>query len=229
VAAAASGAAAGSAVRADPDASAGTLPTALRYVAGIAFSPGPTTERLLLDPRRLRHGVVAWAIIGVIYGAVAFIGGLNGFGPMVEPLLRVPAESYYLWMGALTPAIYLLHFLVLAGLAHLLARGVRGTGSFDDTFSVVSLTFFLPVFVTMWVFEAPALVFLSGPDVAEAGHLPYLPLWLDAGRQLVGVLWILAILIVALARVQRISLARSLAVTLAATIPAWGVTLTYLR
>jgi hypothetical protein len=173
--------------------------------------------------------VVCWVFISVIDGVVAFVGGLNGIGAYTEPSLRVPADTYYLWMGPLTPAIYLLHFVVLSGLIQLGSQLVGGRGRFEDTFTVVSLTFFLPVFLTMWVPETPYLVFFPECQRDAAGGLGYLPAWLDAGRQVIGVVWILVILTLAVSSVQSVGPSRSLALTLLASIPAWAVTLTYLR
>ncbi len=75
-------------------------------------------------------------------------------------------------MGPLTPVIYLLHFLVLAGALQLLGKLVGGQGTFEDDFSVVSLTCFLPVFVTMWVFDTPLLVFFPGLPRTDLGAWP---------------------------------------------------------
>jgi hypothetical protein len=48
-------------------------------------------------------------------------------------------------------------------------------------------------------------------------------------RALIGVVWILVILTLAVSSVQSVGPSRSLALTLLASIPAWAVTLTYLR
>jgi hypothetical protein len=201
----------------------------LRYVARIAVRPSHTTEELVNDPHRLRHGITSWLIISFIYGLVAFIGGLNGLGTVVEPWLPIPARQYYLWMGPLSPLIYIVNFLILAGIIQLLSKLVNGQGSFEDTFAVVSLTFFLPVFLTMWVFETPLLVFFPEWRRTELGGPGYIPECLDTGRQIVGVLWILAILVTAVSRVQRIALWKSAIVVALAAVPAWAVMLTYLR
>jgi hypothetical protein len=201
----------------------------LRYVARIAVRPSHTTEDLINDPHRLRHGITSWLIISFIYGLVAFIGGLNGLGAVVEPWLPISSGRYYLWMGPLTPLIYIVNFLILAGIIQLLSKLVNGRGSFEDTFTVVSLTFFFPVFLTMWVFETPVLVFFPGWRRTALGGLGYIPEWLDTGRQIVGVLWIFASLVTAVSRVQGIALWKSAIIIVLAAIPAWAIMLTYLR
>ncbi len=205
------------------------LARTIGHAVRIAVTPQRATGRLLGEPGRLRHGVVAWILLGVAYGLVAFVGGLNGIGAYAEPWLPIPADTYYLWMGPLTPAIYLLHFIVLSGLIQLGGKLVGGRGTFEDTFTVVSLTFFFPVLITMWVIETPYLVFFPAWRRDELGGIGFLPEWLDIGRQLLGVAWILVILTVAVSRVQRLRPARAAAITLLASIPAWLVTLTYLR
>jgi len=195
----------------------------------MAVRPGRTTGRLLVDRGRLRYGICAWLIISIAYGLVAWIGGMNGLGAVVRPWLPIPAERYYLWMGPFTPLIYLVNFLLLAGSLQLLAKIVRGQGSFEDTFVVVALTFFLPVFLTMWAFEMPVLVFFPQWRRTELGGLGYLPVWADSARQGIGLLWIVVTLTIAVSRVQRISMWRAIPITAVAALLAWSVTLTYLR
>ncbi len=81
----------------------------------------------------------------------------------------------------------------------------------------------------MWVFETPVLVFFPHLRSTELGGLGYMPLWLDITRQIVGVLWLFAVQVVAIGRVQQIALWKSAIVTLLAALPAWAVMMTYLR
>ncbi len=179
--------------------------------------------------RRRTLSVSSPKTISRIDGSVAIVGFANGLGPVVEPWLPIPARQYYLWMGLFTPLIYLVNFLILAGIVQLLSRLVRGQGSFEDTFVVVSLAFSFPAFMTMWVFETPVLVFFPECRRAELGGLAYLPEWLDTGRQILGALWIVVILVAAISRVQRVSLLRSSLIVVPAFALAWAVMLTYLR
>jgi hypothetical protein len=205
------------------------LPAPLRLAVRIAFSPAETTDELLTTEDHVRHAVGAWLWISVLYGLAAFIGGLHGLGPVVEPTIPLPRETYYLWLGPLTPLLYLVNFVLFAGLVQLLSRLVGGEGGFEATFSVVALAFVFPVFLTMWLFEAPVLILFPHCARSEMGGLAYLPVWADAARQVFGLAWVLLATILAVGRVQRIPVLRSIAVTLFSAIPAWMVTLTYLR
>jgi hypothetical protein len=199
------------------------------YIGRIAIWPRSTTEKLLNDPRRLQMGTIAWLLLSCLYGMVAYVGGLNGLGAVTPPFLPIPAAQYYLWMGPLTPIIYLVVYVLLAGMIELGSKLVGGIGNFEDTFSVVALGHCLPIFLTMWLFEMPVLVFWPGWRRSALGGLGYMPEWLDSGRQVVGVLWVVIILILAVGRVQRISLWKSGGLVLAAMIPTVIVMLTYIR
>lgn len=75
---------------------------------------------------------------------------------------RIPIPSdYYVGRGLISRVLYLLYFTLLAGLLQLLGRVVKAAGTYQDCFSIATLTFTLPVFLTMRIFEAPALLFVS--------------------------------------------------------------------
>jgi hypothetical protein len=195
----------------------------------MGISPKRTSDRLLEDPSRLRLGILAWLLLSVLYGLAAFIGGLNGLGAVTQPYLPIPAEKYYLWMGPFTPVIFLVVFALLAGLIQLGSRFFAGRGAFEDTFVSVVFSFWLPLFVTMWLFEMPVLVFFPELRRSGLGGLGYLPEWADTLRQVLGILWAVIVLILSIRAVQKISLPKAAAVTIAAMLPVTIVMLTYIR
>lgn len=72
-----------------------TKGSTLRYVLHMSVLPSRATDRLLGDPQHLRHGVVAWLLIGILYGLTALTGGLNGFGAVLAPWVPIPAAVHY--------------------------------------------------------------------------------------------------------------------------------------
>jgi len=199
------------------------------YIIGMAIFPRRTTERLLSDTSRLRIGIVAWLLLSLLYGLVAFVGGLNGFGAVITPSLAIPARDYYLWMGPLTPVIFLVIFVLLAGMIQLGSKLLAGAGTFEDTFVIVVLAFWLPMFVTMWLFEMPMFVFFPALRRSALGGLGYLPEWLDTFRLIAGMIWIIVVLTLSARVVQRISLPRAAMLTAIAMLPTIAVMLTYIR
>ncbi len=59
------------------------------YVFHIAIRPYRTTKRLISDPSRFRVGLTAWFLISIIYCVAVFIGGFNGYEPVVKPFLPI--------------------------------------------------------------------------------------------------------------------------------------------
>jgi len=199
------------------------------YIIGMAIFPRRTTERLISDTSRLRIGVVAWLLLSFLYGLVAFIGGLNGFGAVIPPSLAIPAQDYYFWMGPLTPVVYLVSFVLLAGLIQLGGKLLAGAGTFEDTFTTVVLAFWLPMFVTMWLLEMPMLVFFPALRRSALGGLGYLPEWLDTLRLIAGMIWIIVVVALSARVVQRISLPKAAMLTAIAMVPTMAVLLTFIR
>ncbi len=198
----------------------------LRFVLAVAFTPRRATERLLGDPRRLAYGTSAWLFIGIVYGLAALIGGLRGAAPVVDPWIPMPGD-YYVGMGLITPVLYLLYFTLLAGLLQLLGRVVKAAGTYEDCFSIATLTFTLPVLVTMWIFEAPALLFMSAQRLQAQDW--YLPAWFDTARQIIGVAWVFVVLVQAVATLQRVTIRKAALLSLLASVPAWATMLVFLR
>jgi len=167
--------------------------------------------------------------ISLLHGGAAFIGGLNGFGSVTPPVLPIPAQDYYLWMGPLTPLIYFVVLTPLAGIIQLGGKLFGGKGAFEDILVVVAFTFWLPVFITMWLFEMPVFVFFPDCRRSALGGLGYLPERLDILRQIAGMLWIVIALTFSVKTAQWISFLKAAALIILAMIPTIAIILTYIR
>jgi hypothetical protein len=200
-----------------------------KYLVGTAFFPLRFTEKWLQDSIRFRMGVIAWLFISILYGIATYIGGLNGLGAITTPFIPIPADDYYIWIGPFTPIIFLLVFIVLAGFIQLGSNFIGGKGAFEDTFVSVVSAFWLPTIITLWLFEMPVLVFFPSLRRSELGGLGYIPEWLDTGRQIVGLIWIIIVLILSIRIVHKISLPRSIILVIISMIPTTVVMLTYIR
>lgn len=160
-------------------------------VVGMALRPQRTTIRLLEHPHRLGQGIAACLLMGVLYTISVFVGYLHGFGAVMQPWLPIPAADYYLWETFFTvPAFFLI--LGTAGAAtQWTARALRGRGTFNDTFSVLSLGIVFPTFLLMWVPETLMLVVVPGLRAEQLGGFSFMPDWLNIARQIAVPVWTL--------------------------------------
>jgi hypothetical protein len=118
----------------------------LREVAGSFMSlyasavlrPRRAMEALLAERNRHRFGAYAVAITCVVYGLVYVFLAHNGGRPTVfRPWLAIPAESYYRYNQYLVVPSIVLAWVSAAGFTQLAARALGGSGSFEDTLTVL--------------------------------------------------------------------------------------------
>jgi hypothetical protein len=97
-------------------------------------------DAALARPERLRLGAGAVAITATLYGLVYFFLAHNGGRPTVfHPWLAIPAEEYYRYNQWLFVPSLVLAWISATGVAHLVARALGGSGSWDDTLVVLGL------------------------------------------------------------------------------------------
>ncbi len=100
--------------------------------------PRRAFESVLMEPKRVRFGLYAVAITAFVYFLVYFFLSQNGGRPTVfRPWLAIPAEVYYRYnLYFVVPSIAL-SWISATGFAHLVARALGGTGSYEDTLAVL--------------------------------------------------------------------------------------------
>ena len=119
-----------------------------RYYAGFLLRPRRTADALVRDPRRLRLGAQALLITAVLYTLVYVFLVLGGGRPF-KPWLTIPAEAYYRWNVVFLALSMFLCWILASGLVQLLARSVAGSGSFEDTASVLGFGIAIPSWSTL--------------------------------------------------------------------------------
>lgn len=159
------------------------------YIVGMALLHRGTTRRLIQDPHRLRHGAAACLLIGVLYTVSVLAGYLHGFGAVMKPWLPIPARDYYLWETIFTIPAFFVILATAGAVTQLVARALGGTGTFEDTFCVLSLGILLPTFLLTWVPETLVLVFLPRLRAEQLGGFSFMPDWLNIARQVAVPVW----------------------------------------
>jgi hypothetical protein len=114
------------------------LPSFGAHLLGTFLRPGRTFSALLDDPRRLRLGMWAMALIAFLYTLVYIDLVIGGGAPSTfKPFLDIPAEVYYRYnVWFLAPSMFG-GWILAAGVAHLLSKPFGGKGAFEDTLSTL--------------------------------------------------------------------------------------------
>ena len=108
------------------------------YYFGTMFRPRKTFEALITDNRRLKFGLIALLINIFLYTLVyIFLTIGDGAPSSFTPWLAIPKDVYYFYNQFLLAPSMFLCWIAAAGTAHLLSHLASGTGSFEDTLSVL--------------------------------------------------------------------------------------------
>jgi hypothetical protein len=95
-------------------------------------------RRRLVDPARLRNGVVWLTSVAIAYAAVIVMLAAGGDQPGdLPPWLNIAAADYFWWEAVFIAPVILASGVLAAACMYLLARATGGTGSFDDTLALV--------------------------------------------------------------------------------------------
>jgi hypothetical protein len=105
---------------------------------GALVRPRRAMDALVAHRGHVRLGAYAVALTATAYQLVYLFLARNGGRPDVfRPWLDIPAEEYYRWdQWFIVPSI-LLGWIAATGFAHLAARALGGTGSWEATLAVV--------------------------------------------------------------------------------------------
>jgi hypothetical protein len=179
-----------------------------KYLGNTVIRPRSTFMRLNADPKGLQQGAQAILFIGVLYTLT--VGGLSLAGAHISapPWLAIPAEDYYFWEIFFALPVFLLDWILAAGLIQLLSHGFHGQGSFEKTLAATGFALTMPSFVT-WIPETVGtILFLTGTmtqkEWLEIISRPGFWQVFATLYQIVAVGWMLLLVPLAVAVVQRI-------------------------
>ena len=145
----------------------------------------------------------------------------RGLGAAVDPFIIIPAKAYYCYQRFWQIPFFFVTTILFAGIVRLLSIGAKGSGSFEDLFSLFCVSQTFPMFLTMWLPETILFLFFPGKEI--------IPLWLDIARQLVGILWSMIIMIIGIVVIEKIKWYYSVLFTIIAAIPITGLMIIFIR
>ena len=199
------------------------------YLCIPLYKPNRNLPRLIADRHRVGYAVLALLLIGLLYTGIVYIGYTHGFGAVTPPVLNIAPEEYYRWETFFGLPAYFIIAIVFAGTARLIAQGLRGTGSYESLFAIYGVTSVLPMLILLWIPEVILMVLLPDQRMQPLGGATFLPLWLDAARQILSFVWPLIITWLGIKYAEQISGWRSAIVTVCAFIPTAVLVLIFIR
>jgi hypothetical protein len=201
----------------------------LAYLFIPLYRPNRNLTRLIADRHRVGYAVLALLLIGVLYTIIVYIGSTRGFGAVTPSVLNIAPEDYYRWETFFGLPVYFIIAIVFAGTARLIAHGLRGTGSYESLFAIYGVTSVLPMVILLWIPEAILMVLLPDQRTQPLGGATFLPLWLDAARQILSFVWPLIITWLGIKSAEQLGGWRSAIVTVGAFIPTAILILVFIR
>ncbi|MCP2604883.1 YIP1 family protein [Candidatus Aminicenantes bacterium AH-873-B07] len=178
------------------------------YFGGVVIKPRSTFNRLLKDPQHLIYGVKAFFLIGVLY-TLTVIGLAIVRAEIVFPAwIAIPAEDYYFWEIFFTLPVFLLGWILAAGLVQLLSKIFKGNGTFEGSLAVLGFAMAIPAFV-MWIPETIAtILFLLGvmtqKEWIEISARPGFWHFFAASYQFIALAWHIVLFSIAISVTQKL-------------------------
>lgn len=204
--------------------------TLLRYLLLPVYRPRDGVRQLLAEeqPRKLAYALLVFLFLGVIYTVSVQAAYMRGFGAQVTPFIAIPAARYYFWQRFYQIPLFVLINVVFAGTARLVAAAFKGSGTYEDAFSLCCLAMTFPMFLTMWLPET--IMFFATPvGFWPAGAWGTVWLWFQILRQVAGVVWPLIVLASGIAVSERIGWLSAAIVTLVAFLPTGALMVIFIR
>lgn len=205
----------------------------IRYFWGTITCPQKTFQRIQSE-KSILVGLTPVIVLGVLAGITYFVSYLYGASVTMEeiaagsfftePFIPIPKDTYRLWEAFFILPMYLIAWVLLAGFAYLVTKHFKAKRSFKEILNVLGFAYFVPLYFFV-IFD----FFLVGP--AYSWNLAALRGFYGEGIQsfmeVLEVAYIAipfgvlapVLTVIAIKNTQKISLWKSVVVTLIAMIP----------
>ncbi len=137
---------------------------------------------------------------------------MRGFGAQVEPFIKIPAEEYYYWQRFFQIPFFFITSIIFAGSVRLLSIPFGGKGAYENLFALFCVSQTLPMFLTMWLPET-IFFFAFTKDTFTVN------IYIDIARQVLGIAWPLAIMVLGVSIIERIKWYWAIFIVLISSIP----------
>lgn len=146
----------------------------LLYCWELCYKPGKTFQKLLKDDKQYLYAWIVVIITGIVYQIMLGIHLFRKDMPMVEAIIRIPDDKYYLWMFVTSGFFTLCMYILNPGIMKLMGDQMKGEVlPFKKMFAMASYGTTGPMLL-YWVSE---MIFL-GVMIAKGIHHPGKVAWL---------------------------------------------------
>ena len=203
-----------------------------RYFGGTVVRPARTFAALQADSRQVAMGVRAVLFIGALYTITVAMLAAGGALITAPAFLVLPPENYYFYEIFFAGPVFFLGWIMAAGLARLLGRPRRGTGSFEGTLAALGFAVSIPFLIT-WVAETAFSVFLllggSQQAFMDLSAQPGAVQTIVIAYQLVAAAWLLVLTILAVRAGLKTGWGRAVLVGVLTTLVFLGLMVVFIR
>lgn len=186
-----------------------------------AYRPRNAIHSLISDEKRIASSSLVFLFLGVIYTLSVQLAYTKGLGANVVPFLKIPASEYYYWQRFYQIPFFFITSILTAGVFRLLSNLFQGTGAFEDHYCIYCVAQTFPMFLTMWVPETIYFLFFEQATI--------MPAWFDVSRQVLGIIWPLAIMALGISIIERIKWYFSVLISILGAIPAVSLMIVFIR
>ena len=132
----------------------------LSYFVGTIVSPRNAFTRLLSDTKQLTIGMKSVLLMGILYTLTTIVYAVVRATPIMPPVIGIPAEKYYDYEIFFIIPIFILGWLFTSGLAWILSKLFKGSGTFKAHLAVLGFALNIPWYITWLVDTIIALLYL---------------------------------------------------------------------
>jgi hypothetical protein len=132
-----------------------------------------------------------------LYSLTSLLLYLRGWSPVVQPMINLPVEKYYLYQTFFTIPVALLALGFGTWIAYWFSRISGSETQLDDYWGPICIAAVIPSFITMWIPETFFIPFL------QPQHPPAPPY--DIIRITMGGVWTIALAILAVRQTSRLN------------------------
>lgn len=173
------------------------------------FSPAESLEIILSIKKKILFGFYAGLSIILLFTITLSGNVIAGLNPIMPPLINIPTGKYYFYELFFQGPVFLSGWILSSGIAYLMCKLFRGSGNFDDTLAALGFTLNIPWIFTWMVDTLIMVLYLTGEmtQAEWAGMITRPGTWmlLNALYPLISLTWSLALVILTLSKIHRLS------------------------
>ena len=193
----------------------------LKYFILPIYRPRNAIHVLISDENKIAYSSLVFLFLGVIYTFSVQLAYTKGLGANVEPFLKIPASEYYYWQRFYQIPFFFITSILTAGVFRLLSNLFHGKGDFEDHYCLYCVAQTFPMFLTMWIPETIYFLFFNQATI--------MPVWFDVSRQVLGIIWPLAIMALGISMIERIKWHSAVLISILGAIPAVSLMIVFIR